>query len=95
MAAEIVRQEILAARRQEYVVLMDDYGAELHFAIPVSFTAAQRTAEIAAKTAQHSASQAQLEAYAASASIDLTAQKTAGQQKRVAAQKAKGITPAA
>jgi hypothetical protein len=94
MAVEIVRSEIRAARREEYFVVMDDFGAELHFRIPVTFTAAQRQAEIASKMAAHAATQAQLEAYAHANGHDLTAQKAAGQSKRTQMQKANGLAKA-
>lgn len=94
MAVEIVRDEIRAARRDEVIVLMDDYGAELHLVIPVSTPAAERASQIAAKTSAHQAGQAQMEAYAAAAKIDLTAQKAAGQEKRAAMKKKYGIAQA-
>lgn len=95
MAAEIAKDTIDPVLRAELLVLMDDYGAELHVRMPVSLTAEQRQKRIETKIASHSAGQAQLEAYATAAGIDLTAQKTAGQQKRAAMQKQFGITPPA
>lgn len=94
MAVEIARQELRAARRDEYIVLMDDYGAELHVVIPVTFTADQRAAEIAAKTAAHAATQAQLEAYASAAKQDLTQQKASGQALRLKTQQRYGLAKA-
>lgn len=96
MAIEMVRRELRAARRDEYVVLMDDYGAELHLAIPVSWTAAQRQAKLDAATAQHAAGEAALEAWAgrgdATAKADLERLKAAGLKRKALARKAAAQT---
>lgn len=94
MAVQIVSRTMRPARRDEYIVLMDDYGAELHMAVSTAFTPAQRAADIQAKMALHEKTQKQMEQYAAAAGIDLAPQKAEGVGKRMAMQKANGITPA-
>jgi hypothetical protein len=85
MPIDIVKQHIRAGRRQEHIVLMDDYGAVMHVVIPVSHTSAQRAAKISEATQTLVNGQAQLEAYAAENKIDISGQRLSN----MAAKKAK------
>jgi len=76
MPADIVQTTMLMARRQELVILMDDYGSVHHLYISVA-DAGNRAALIAQHQADMETAQTQLEAYAAANGHDLTSQKLA------------------
>ncbi len=96
MPAEIVKQSMRPARREEYIVLMDDYGAEYHLTLTSAFTPEQRSAKLNAAISSHSAGEAKFEAYVSAIGAPqaegLSRLKTAGMTKKAAAKKANGIT---
>jgi hypothetical protein len=91
MPAEIVKKIARAGHRDIYVTVMDDYGAELHRALPVTLTAAERLAKINSDIALMNAGQQQLETAAAEEGLDLAAAKTAGVAAKAAARKKSGM----
>jgi hypothetical protein len=91
MPAEIVKKSMRAGRRDIYVSVMDDYGAEMHVALPVTLSAADRLAKTNAAIATMNQGQALLESAAAEEGLDLSAAKTAGLAKKAAEKKKNGI----
>jgi hypothetical protein len=87
MGAEVVSKVMRPARRDWYVTVMDDYGAPMHLALPMSLTLAQREAKITAAIVTMNAGQTQIERTAVEEKFDLSTAKKAGIAAKAAAKK--------
>jgi hypothetical protein len=84
MPAEVINKQMRPARRDIYVKVMDDYGAEMHLTLPISMSHPDRTARIAASISTMSQGQASFEAAAAAEGMDISELKTVGLAKKAA-----------
>jgi hypothetical protein len=78
MAIDIVQQTMMIHEKLEQIILMDDYGAQVHLYISVGETADGRAAQVKNAIAMMQISQDNMEACATANGHDLTAAKTAG-----------------
>jgi len=84
MPAQVVSKTMRPSRRDIYVVVMDDYGAEMHLALPVSISPADRNAKLEAVIVTMNAGEQSMESAAAAEGIDISALKAGGLKKRTA-----------